>query len=87
MKATIDDVYIDGSSHEPLQPFDNNQDGVIGNFELLYAIDCWADLNCDLAPEECNRNFYLLNLIDLWAAVGYKYDETGEPCFPWIPAE
>ena len=38
-------------------PYDINNDGIIGNFELLDAIDCWADLNCDLAPCRMQRKF------------------------------
>ena len=67
-------------------PYDKSNDGTIDNFELLDAIDCWADMNCTIAPQGCNSNFYLLSLINLWATGEYiKNSESGDPCFSWEP--
>ena len=44
-------------------PYDTDQDCIIGNFELLDAIDDWAIGNLG--------NFPLLDLIDYWAAGSY----------------
>ncbi len=45
---------------------DTNEDGVIGDFELLNAIDDWADAILG--------DFALLDLIDIWAAGCYYWD-------------
>lgn len=45
-------------------PHDKNSDWVIGDFELLDAIDCWAEVDCRLCPAQCDEDFYILNLID-----------------------
>lgn len=47
-------------------PNDTNQDRVIGDFELLNAIDEWANGNVG--------DFDLLNLIDFWAFGSYCWD-------------
>ncbi len=49
-------------SHE----YDTNQDWIIGNFELLDAIDAWAGGGLG--------NFELLDLIDYWAFGSYCWD-------------
>ncbi len=51
---------------EPFSPYDTNQDWIIGDFELLNAIDDWAVGNMD--------DFDLLDLIDYWAAGCYQWD-------------
>ncbi len=66
------DVDVDGIGDvcdaENYHPYDTNQDWIIGDFELLDAIDCWADPFCDL------DDFDLLDLIDFWAAGCYRLD-------------
>jgi hypothetical protein len=55
----------------PFSPYDTNQDWIIGNFELLNAIDNWAAGSLG--------NFELLDLIDFWAAGCYHLDvSSGE---------
>ena len=46
--------------------YDTNQDWLIGDFELLNAIDAWAVGSLD--------DFGLLDLIDFWAAGCYQWD-------------
>ncbi len=56
-----------GDSTSPFHPHDNNPgDWVIGDFELLNAIDDWATGNLG--------DFELLDLIDFWAAGCYEWD-------------
>ena len=65
-------------------PHDTNTDWVIGDFEVLDAIDCWADVNCRLYPAQCEEDFYILDLIDLWAVGDYQCGpEDADKCFPW----
>lgn len=65
-------------------PQDTNSDWVIGDFELLGAIDCWADVNCRLSPAQCEQDFYILDLIDLWAEGDYQCSlQDTDKCFPW----
>jgi hypothetical protein len=45
--------------------FDSNQNCVIGNFELLNAIDLWVADSAQIT------NFDLLDLIDLWSSGSY----------------
>ncbi len=53
-------------------PHDTNSDWVLGDFELLDAIDCRAEVDCRLSPAQCDDDFYLLDLIDLWAVGDYQ---------------
>jgi hypothetical protein len=56
----------DDTSCIPFNLYDINRDWIIGNFELLDAIDQWAIGNLG--------NFPLLDLIDYWAAGCYQWD-------------
>jgi hypothetical protein len=69
----------------PPNPYDSNEDWAISDFELLYAIDEWAiDRMLEQMKDDCDIDFYLLNLIDLWKGDLYGYDqENWEGCFPW----
>ena len=49
-------------------PHDTNQDWIIGDFELLDAIDAWALGNLG--------DFELLDLIDFWAVGCYQWDDV-----------
>ena len=66
-------------------PYDANSDWVLGDFEILDAIDCWADIDCRLYPAQCEEDFYMLDLIDLWAVGDYQCgpEEAADKCFPW----
>lgn len=66
-------------------PHDTNSDWVIGDFELLDAIDCWAEVDCRLYPAGCEEDFYILSLIDLWAVDNYHCspEQAADRCFPW----
>jgi hypothetical protein len=73
----------------PTNPYDKNQDWIINDFELLDAIDAWAKnvMHGDIKAN-CDLDFYLLNIIDLWNGDSYIYiKENGEECFPWEPVE
>ncbi len=52
--------------HEPIV-YDSDQDWIIGDFELLLAIDDWSSDFLD--------DFELLELIDFWAAGSYYWNE------------
>jgi hypothetical protein len=69
----------------PPNPYDSNEDWAISDFELLYAIDEWAiNRMLEQMKNDCDIDFYLLNLIDLWKGGLYGYDqENWEGCFPW----
>ena len=69
----------------PPNPYDTNEDWMIGDFELLDAIDAWANgAMAVLIGEACDVDFYLLDLIDIWKADTYEYEEdSGNECFPW----
>jgi hypothetical protein len=49
-------------------PCDRNEDGIVGDFELLDHIDRWAQGQVG--------DFELLDCIDLWAAGHYYWDES-----------
>jgi len=60
-------VILEEVPQNPFNPYDTNpQDWVIGDFELLDAIDGWAIGNLG--------DFGLLDLIDFWAAGCYQWD-------------
>jgi hypothetical protein len=69
----------------PPNPFDSNTDWMISNYELLDAIDAWAEGHItDIIKQGCDSDFYLLKLIDLWMADSYVYfSDDGELCFSW----
>ncbi len=56
-------VVIQPAATVQYNAYDTNQDCTIGDFELLNAIDQWAQGNLD--------DFPLLNLIDYWASGPY----------------
>lgn len=73
-------------------PYDDDQNWEIGDFELLDAINDWANN----APSQdyprmvlvigssCDLDLYLLDLIDLWSETVYvPAINNGDPCFPW----
>ncbi len=57
--------------------YDTDNDWSIGDFELLDAIDDWADGILD--------DFPLLDLIDYWTAGSYCWDEGGASYAPGVP--
>ncbi len=68
----------------PISSYDTNQDWIIGDFELLNAIDNWAAGNLG--------DFELLDLIDFWAYGSYCWDYVEEKhkqdnCTINIPAQ
>lgn len=67
---------------EPFHPVDNGwgtdtaKDWVIGDWELLHAIDVWAENGeIDELPID---DWELLNLIDFWAVGHYYWDEVSQ---------
>ncbi len=78
-------------------PYDFDKNWEIGDFELLEAVDEWADETMALTiGEYCSSDneedaygivygidFYLLDLIELWANIFYHPDFIGNFCFPW----
>jgi len=77
----------DSPAVTPPNPYDANADWIIGDFELLDAIDAWATGSMAiLIGQSCDVDFYMLDLVDLWKLSVYNYDDQGsDPCFPWIP--
>jgi len=69
----------------PPNPYDANGDWMIGDFELLDAIDAWANGDMiGVIDAACDVDFYLLDLIDLWKADTYSYEQgSDDTCFPW----
>jgi hypothetical protein len=80
-----------GNSPEitPTNPYDKNQDWIINDFELLDAIDAWAkSIIGEEIKDNCDIDFYLLNVIDFWKGDSYEYiKEKSEECFPWESIE
>ncbi len=58
------------TSPDNIHPYDKDEDWVIGDIELLEAIDDWA--------AEILGDFELLDIIDFWAAKNYCWDSLSE---------
>lgn len=78
-------LVVESPAVTPPNPYDVNQDWVIGDFELLDAIDAWASGEmAGCVGAGCDVDFYMLDLIDLWKAGSYEYlPESQDECFPW----
>jgi hypothetical protein len=63
----------------PYHPYDANQNWEIGPYELLDAIDDWA--------EDIIGDFELLDIIDLWIYGSYCWDGSSELFKPGTPGE
>ncbi len=76
----------DSPAVTPTNPYDANADWMIGDFELLDAIDAWATgPMATLIGQSCDVDFYMLDLVDLWKLSTYSYDDqSSDSCFPWI---